>query len=241
MIQKIKKVLEPYRWLRYMLKNEHLTLGELRTGHLSFSQFGEDILLESFFGRDNVDGFYVDIGAFNPIVISNTYLFYRKGWRGINIEPNPKHFELFPVKRSNDINLNMAVSDQKSTVKFSCDGVYSGIRDGDYLFTNRNPGAQVIEVETFTLKEILDKHLPTGKPIDFMTIDCEGHDFKVVKSNDWTTYRPRVVAVEQHGSSVESDVYELLARVGYRFYCKIGLTMLFIIKEESARYLPGNQ
>jgi FkbM family methyltransferase len=239
-MKRIKKALRPYRWLRYMLKNGHWTPQEMWNSNFTFSQFGEDLLLQSFFGPDLKKGFYVDVGAYHPILISNTYLFYRKGWSGINIEPNPIHFKLFPEERKNDTNLNLAVSDSKSMVEFSCDGAFSGIRDKSYPFSNRNKDATIISVATCTLTEILEKYLPEDKKIDFMTIDCEGHDYNVVKSNDWFKYRPRIVLVEQHGRKIEGNIFNHMVSKGYKFYCKIGLTLAFIADEESGRFLPSS-
>ena len=212
MIKKLKEILSVHKWIYYIVK-KNVTLAELKGGRLLFSQFGEDILLESFFGKKKKDGFYVDVGAFNPVRNSNTYLFYKKGWRGINIEANPKHFKQFPAARQRDINLNLAISDTRSTVEFTCDGSFSGIRDENYSAKDSNRAtATTINVETYPLKDILEKHLPKGTSIDFMTIDCEGHDEKVVKSNDWELYRPKVVLVEQHGDSVQGEVYNHLQK-----------------------------
>jgi hypothetical protein len=85
----------------------------------------------------------VDVGAFNRVKFSNTCIFYRKGWRGINIEPHPEHFKLFPNARRRDINLNLA---KKSDVEFNCDGAYSGIKDEQYIFGHRNKKASVVKV-----------------------------------------------------------------------------------------------
>lgn len=238
MIEKLKAALRPYKWLHHSLKNRQVNVDELIWGRLFFAQFGEDVLLESIFGREKTDGYYVDVGAFNPIISSNTHAFYRKGWRGINIEPNPDLFTAFPQKRPDDINLNLAISDRNTVVKFSCDAEYSGIRDEDYLFADRNKEARIIEVETIPLRQVLDAHLPAGQSIDFMNVDCEGHDFKVLRSNDWSKYRPTVVAVEQHGPTIAGKVHDLLTENGYCFYCKIGLTLLFILREESGKHLP---
>ena len=238
MIKIVKEILRFHKWMYYIAK-KNLTLDELKGGRLSFSQFGEDILLESLFGRKKKNGFYVDVGAFNPVRSSNTYLFYKKGWRGINIEANPKHFKLFLAARQKDINLNLAVSDSKSTVEFTCDGSFSGIRDENYSSKDSNrKTATTIKVETYTLKDILEKHLPKDMSIDFISIDCEGHDEKVVKSNDWQLYRPKAVLVEQHGDGVQGAIYDHLLKHGYKFYCRIGLTLAFIAEEESSDYLP---
>lgn len=238
MIKKLKMLLRPYRWLHRKIKSREVTFEELQNGRLYYSQFGEDILVEGLFGREKTNGFYIDIGAFDPVIISNTYLFYRKGWKGINIEPNPQQFRSFPIKRRGDVNLNLAVSDQRKVVKFSCDGVYSGIKDDTYLFSDKNQSENLIEVETFPLREILDQYLPEGQAIDFLSLDCEGHDLKVLESNSWDLYRPKVIAVEQHGKTVDGPVFDLLVGNGYRFYCKVGLTMVFLEGGEFLHLLP---
>lgn len=70
----------------------------------SYSQEGEDMVLQRIFdGKTN--GFYVDVGAHHPFRFSNTYFFYRLGWSGINIEPNPEASDLFQSARRKDINL----------------------------------------------------------------------------------------------------------------------------------------
>src|SRR5690554_6253894 len=75
----------------------------------SYSQEGEDILLEKLFEGKN-DGFYVDVGAHHPRRFSNTYLLYRRGWRGINIDAMPGSMAEFRRLRGRDINLEIPIS-----------------------------------------------------------------------------------------------------------------------------------
>jgi hypothetical protein len=76
--------------------------------HISHAQQAEDLHIQRYFGTRG-HGFYVDIGADHPFQYSNTQLFYSRGWRGINIEPNPDQFVFFPQYRPQDTNLNLAV------------------------------------------------------------------------------------------------------------------------------------
>jgi FkbM family methyltransferase len=206
--------------------------GQLRIAELSyceslrFSQFGEDIFLDQYFPHRNT-GFYVDVGAFHPFSYSNTYLFYRRGWRGINIEPNPKGFAEFSRYRPRDVNLNCAVSSEAKTVSFTCDGVFSGIADDTHLFKDRNPNAQQINVQSRPLSQIFAEHVPNGVEIDFMSVDCEGHDLEVLRSNDWQRYRPRVLLVEDHGKRPELAVTPALEAWDYTPICQLRLTKVF--------------
>ena len=88
-----------------------------------YGQFGEDAAIQTYFINkswdDNrsidikSDGFYVDIGAFSPILISNTYWFYEYGWSGINVEPFPSVINQFKLVRPRDINLSIAIGEKE--------------------------------------------------------------------------------------------------------------------------------
>src|SRR5215207_3271493 len=76
----------------------------------SYAQEGEDLVLRRLF-EERTTGFFVDVGAHHPRRFSNTYLFYRAGWRGINVEPNPDLTPLFARERPRDVTLQLGVSD----------------------------------------------------------------------------------------------------------------------------------
>jgi len=92
-----------------------------------------------------------------------------------------------------------------------------------------------LQIPVVTLTEILDKHLPVGVTIDFMTIDAEGFDHKIVCSNDWNRYRPRVVLVELLKTGIENlashPTVQLLHQQGYRSFAKTRNTFFFVHKE----------
>ena len=83
----------------------------------SYSMLGEDIFVKKFF-KDKKKGFYVDIGCYHPIDGNNTYLLYKKGWEGINIDLNKTSIDLFNRARKNDNNLNVAISNKSKKIKF---------------------------------------------------------------------------------------------------------------------------
>jgi hypothetical protein len=82
-----------------------------------YGESGEDVLLNSFCHKK---GFYIDIGAYHPARASNTYLFYKKGWRGINIDANPYSIKLFNKMRKRDININAGISDKNTVLNYFC-------------------------------------------------------------------------------------------------------------------------
>ena len=235
---KLKAFTRPYRRAVKRLREGKFDIRDIGySSALVFSQFGEDLFLASYFA-DQPAGFWVDVGAFHPILLSTTYLLHRKGWRGINVEPNPEGYAELVKHRPTDINLNCAISSTEHQVDFICDGVFSGIDDSTHLFHDRNPHAKRIRIDAKRLTDLLRVHVPTGKPIDFLSVDCEGHDLEAIRSNDWAAFRPRVVLVEDHSQRTDTELDCEMERHGYVYYCRLQLTKIFVEASEAARHLP---
>lgn len=215
----LKDRLRPAVLIGRRLRRREIGLVDLAWSRtVSFSQFGEDVFLLSYFG-DEI-GTYVDVGAFHPFHLSNTLLLHRHGWRGMNIEPDPDAFALFHAYRPRDVNLRYAISTGEGIVAFSRAGSFSGINDGSYLW--RGMAADTIEVETRTLAAVVAEH--GAEDSQFLCVDCEGHDLEVLRSNDWERFRPRVIAAEEHEGR---SVAEFLGGVGYRRLVRLGPTSFF--------------
>ena len=205
----------------------------------SYAQFGEDLICSHLFSPD-YKGFFVDIGAHRPTQESNTFYFYKKGWRGINVDAMPGSMRLFKGVRPGDINLEMGVSEKKQVLNYFIfdqpliNGFYSQEEvDTSKKFKNANLIAKK-EIETKPLYEILDLNLPKNTEIDLMSIDVEGLDFEVLKSNDWTKYFPKVILIEILGFDIESleeyPIYQFLKEKGYIFYSRTMQTLIFKLK-----------
>ena len=82
----------------------------------TYSMYGEDIVIDKFFEKKQ-NGFYLDIGCYHPIDGNNTYLLYKKGWNGINIDINQISVDLFKIARKDDLNINTAISNTSKKVK----------------------------------------------------------------------------------------------------------------------------
>lgn len=167
----------------------------------SYSQHNEDLLIDLLIGRKE-KGFYVDVGANDPSFNSNTKKFYLRGWTGINIEPHQKAYEKFTQYRPNDINLNVAVSINEGELTFYQLSDDSTLSTLDLPTANRmaemlNLTISEVKVKTQSLENILDKHV-NNIVIDLMSVDAEGHDLMVLKSNNWNKYRPELLIVESN-------------------------------------------
>lgn len=201
----------------------------------SHSQFGEDMVARHFLG-DTATGFYVDIGAHHPVSYSNTYHFYGKGWRGINVDATPGSMAAFKVLRPRDINLELCLSDaEDAEIDFFI------FDQGAYNTFSSDMARQVLEggqvrlrekktLRTTTLMRILERHVPKNTAIDLMSIDVEGLDETILRSNDWQRYKPRVLIYEDHETPLDqltqSSLFQFLAPHGYEAVGKCGPSII---------------
>lgn len=174
-------------------------------GKVHYSQEGEDIiLLRLFEGRR--DGFYVDVGAHHPTRFSNTYALYRMGWRGINIDATPGSMQSFSELRPQDINLEFAISDRRGPLSMNVFGegalnTFDPVLAGSYSAAGYKL-RESVSMPTHSLVDVLDRCLPKGQHIDLLTVDVEGEDMGVLRSNDWKKYCPDIVVVETLDTSL---------------------------------------
>ncbi len=156
----------------------------------NYSQFDEDIFLTEFFKKKK-KGKFVDLGAFHPIRYNNTYLLYRKGWNGTNIDLNQTSIDMFNIVRSRDNNKCALISNErnkKETVyfehNFSAGNSINLINDPQKILTKE----KIMTSSTFN---DLVQH-----KFDFLNIDLEGHDYIVLKTIDLKYYQPDLICVE---------------------------------------------
>jgi len=202
----------------------------------SWSQEGEDQILHRIF-ENKADGFYVDVGAHHPKRFSNTYLFYKKGWRGINIDAMPGSMRLFDKTRPRDINLEMGIGLSDGELDYyvfnepALNGFSKELSDQRHEADTVYRLQDVLKVQVQPLSQVLDCHLNTNQEIDFMSVDVEGLDFDVLKSNDWSRYRPKFVLAEILGSSLheieQSEIGQFMRDQNYVLYAKCMNTVFF--------------
>lgn len=203
----------------------------------SYSQEGEDMILRRIFEMKKT-GFYVDVGAYHPKLFSNTYLFYKEGWRGINIEPNPAGIRLFEEQRKLDINLAVGVSDVPSERIYYMfnEPALNTFEESIANMPSRTEGQYHLIGETTVnvrrLDNILEEYLPKKKNIDFISIDVEGHELNVIRSNDWGKYRPHCLLVEVLTASIpaimQSDLHKTMTQNNYTLYAKTANTLFYL-------------
>ena len=202
----------------------------------SYSQKGEDLELDKLLKGKKI-GFYVDVGAYDPHRFSNTKRFYLRGWNGINIEPDPINYKKFLDDRPRDINLQIGVGSSDKKLKF-----YRFIPDtlstfskseADNYVTQGYKLVEKLNIEVKKLSDIFAKHA-NKKTIDFMSVDTEGFDFEVLKTNNWKKYAPKYLCVESFthhmhgGEKHEYDhIREYLEEQGYKRVYENGLNCIY--------------
>lgn len=202
----------------------------------SYSQFGEDVILNSFITEENIQkGFFIDIGAYHPKKYSNTYFFYKKGWSGINIDANPGSMREFNKNRKRDLNLEVAVdnTEEEKEIFLYEEGAFNTLNKNKVkiLESKKIEIKETKRIKTQKLKNILDKYLPENQLIDFISIDVEGLDLEILKSNSWDKYQPKYILIEMHFNDIQeifnNDIYKFLIEKNYKLISIIRITVLF--------------
>jgi hypothetical protein len=201
-----------------------------------FSQEGEDFYISKIIDTKK-PGYYLDVGSADPIRASNTYWFYLRGWRGLCVDASPGLIQLYQKLRPLDIFFNAFVGKGRREREFYLFNepllnTGSNLRK-DYLEKNTDYKLQKkILIQEFSLREILELNLPKGKRIDFMSLDVEDGELEVLQSNDWSSYRPRLIVMEVLNPDREligeSTSTQYLKKMGYRVAAILPRSVFFI-------------
>lgn len=176
----------------------------------SYSQNGEDIIIDEFFNIKH--GIYLDIGAHHPVRFSNTFLLYKKGWTGINIEPNKINFKLFKIFRKKDINLNEYIlPESKEDIFYEFkDSALNGFLSKDRLLYLEKLGIfynKKYKINGKKINNVLKEN--NILKFDFLNIDIEGLDFEILNSLDLKLFKPRLILIEKNENKILTNKYLL--------------------------------
>ena len=198
----------------------------------SFSIFGEDKVLRNYLPESN--GRYLDIGAGDPKYGSNTYFLYERGWSGVSIEPLNRNFRKHRSKRKRDrqIQACMVSHPLQESVRF-----YEFI--ADEFSTDSPERVKKLELSGIYFDNSYD--VPalrigqlglTANPLDafLLDLDIEGNEFEVLSSNDWSTFKPRVISVEEWESPInlKSAIRKLLESHNYILVSRCFITSIYV-------------
>ena len=194
----------------------------------SYAMDGEDTAI-NVFNKKTEKGFYVDIGAHHPIQRNNTHLLFKKGWEGINIDVNKFSIDLFNFLRPRDLNLQIAVSDKEGEISFFYQKKFSQLNTTDKEIAKENfqGNFQEKKVKCQTIQNILDNSKYKNKKIDFLNIDVEGAEMKVLNTLNFEIYDPSLICIEilgyremqseQREKEIKNnEIFKFLVNHGYK-------------------------
>ncbi len=200
-----------------------------------YSQWGEDKFIFEFF-KDKKQGFYFDIGSYHPVKYSNTCLLYKQGWHGVNVDANPTSIDLFNIARPKDINICAALSDKNHYVDYFVDHALAPVNTIDETTYKKLKSVffknmRVRKIKTLTIDDLKQNSLLLEKT-DFLNIDIEGLDFKVLKQINLKDSNIKLAGIETHfpdGSKTKDseDIFVYLKEHSYAIYQRVGPTTLF--------------
>ena len=194
---------------------------------------GKHFLFLKDYYKEKKDGFYIDVGCYHPIRLSNTKFLYDKGWRGINIDISKKSIDLFKIARKKDINLNIGIGNNnrvseayfKKSLFHANTFVYDHAKKllGEYIKK---------KINVHTLNSVIDNNAK-NKKIDFLDIDCEGKDLEVLEGLDLNKNEIDLISIEMHGydESTKRDgelIFDIMGKYRYtKLYGNFPGTLIF--------------
>ncbi len=206
-------------------------------GQCIHSQLGEEVGLMHYFScngfPDDYKGFYLDIGAYHPFRGNNTWWAYKKGWRGINIDANEESIRMFRAARPDDINICCGVSDKNEKLEYY---MFHGAAGMNTFASERKDVREVENIQLVKMRNINDilEEYNVGS-IDFVDIDVEGIEEKIVNTFNWKKYNPKCVLVELLGKKsiedvIQTPIHKKMKAEGYFLKSYYTVTALYIKK-----------
>ena len=226
-----------------MLKLIKVFIKSLTHKKISYSYGGVDLLILDIF-KNQKKGYYLDIGCAHPIKNNNTYLLYRKGWNGINIDLDKENIDLFNSYRKRDFNVTAAVSDKEGET----DLYFYHNKSALNTISKQNADFQkadissIKKIKTQSINKILENSPYKDQKIDFLSVDVEGSELDIFKNFDFNKYSPKVIVVEfldlslkkleiknlNINNIIRSEIFELIQSKGYTLANVLHSDLIFI-------------
>jgi FkbM family methyltransferase len=197
--------------------------------HGSYSQHGEDAFVAKFFaGRNKV--FYVDIGASHPFKLSNTYLLYRAGNRGVTVEPIPRLGRLHRRWRPRDTLLPVGVGVSAGELEFfeltpSVLSTLDRVVASQYVSEGRAVLFRSYKIPILPINEVMER-ATNIETIDLLSIDIEGLDAEVLAGIDYSRFRPHLIVAEVNSREALDKTEALFERADYKIIKSLGCNLV---------------
>lgn len=210
----------------------------LENTKVSYAQCGEDLIMQYLFMTIGINKIiYLDVGAYHPTYMSNTYLFYVNGGHGVCIEPDPSLFRQFQAKRPRDRHLNCGVGITGGAADFfvmsnTTLNTFSKEEAERYESHGNQRIEKIVRTELKTISEIIDRYVE--KCPNLISLDTEGMDFLILQDFDFKKYRPEVFCVETLTYAEDKserklkEIVELMREHDYFPYADTYINTIFV-------------
>jgi len=200
------------------------------------SEHGQDQWLNENIFKGKRDGLFVEFGAIDGIITSNTLFFERElGWKGLLIEANPSEFEKLVVNRGGSVCLNAAIYDKPGVADFTVCGNVTGLSGLSETLGDKNlerirarhapEQLRTIRVPCITLNSALDAAKFHLRPIDYMSVDVEGAELPALRSLDFAKYPVDIFDIENNYNTPE--VEEFMKSKGYEKIIRLQINDIY--------------
>jgi len=211
----------------------------------SYSQCGEDLIVQFVFEAMRIARpSYLDIGAHHPTLLNNTYVFYRAGARGVNVEADPVLIGRFHRARPADVNLNCGIGPEEGTLELYVMSVptlntFSADQARRYREEHGFHVVRKVPVPVKRFDQIVEQYF--NRTPDFVSLDAEGFDLPILLSIDFDKHRPQVVCVETltysgggEGRKID-EIGALMRQAGYMLYADTNINSIYVNEERWRR------
>ena len=211
----------------------------------SYSISNVDLIIDRIFSKIK-KGIYVDIGCNHPIKYNNTYLLYKKGWNGINVDSDEKSISEFKRFRRDDHNVNSLISGSRKKLSYYFYHDRSALNtvDSKLVRQRKTKPKKIIKMKTSTLNEILEQSPYKNKKINLLSIDIENHEYEVLKNFNFKKYKIDMIVteclnlklrkLETQNQTLEfvlkSNIYKLLKKNNYKLINWVNSDLIFFNK-----------
>ena len=188
---------------------------------VAYSHWGVDLIIIKLLNPKN-KGIYIDVGCHHPFLNNHSYLLYKSGWEGINIDIDYNSIDMFNFFRKSDVNIQTAVTDHKGEV--------------DLFFYHNRAAKNTIskefgsdakeqkKINSDTLNNIIENSKFKNSKIDFVSIDVEGNEMNVLNGFNLKKYKPKLILLEfiipNKKEFYEKDINEITNSEVYKFLIK---------------------
>lgn len=208
---------------------------------ISYSQCGEDLIVDFILNCLKISSpSYLDIGAYHPTHLSNTYLFYQKGYRGVCIEPDPILFAEIKKVRKRDTCLNVGIGtshvDGADFYVMTSKTLNTFSREEAERYQSYNQRLEkIVQVPLIPIRTILEQRFVSCP--NFISLDVEGLDLQILRTFNFSKYRPEVFCIEtltyteDKSEKKINEVIDLMISNDYFIYADTYINTIFVSRE----------